>query len=161
MGAVTAVTYLVAGIAKLRVGGLDWVSGEALANHVAFDNLTKVLLGGAYSPIGGWLAARAWIFAPLAWASLLVELGAPLAVAFRRTRVPWVAAAWLFHVGVLALMAIFFPYQLLGVAFAPYFAIDGWAIGLRRRRAGIGTAPSDRQRASDESGEVGDATAVR
>jgi hypothetical protein len=133
MGAVTAVTYLVAGIAKLRVGGLDWLSGEALANHVAVDNLTKVLLGGAHSPVGGWLAARAWIFTPLAWASFLVELSAPVAVAFRRSRVWWVATAWLFHLGVLALMAIFFPYQLLGFAFAPYFAIDEWVVKARRR----------------------------
>jgi hypothetical protein len=141
MGAVTAVTYLAAGLAKLRIGGLDWLSGDALANHVAFDNLTKILLGGAHSPIGGWLAARAWVFAPLAWASFLVELGAPLAVAFRRTRVWWVAAAWLFHVGVLALMAIFFPYQLLGVAFAPYFAIDEWAVKVRRRWSNVERTP--------------------
>lgn len=137
MGGVTAMTYLVAGIAKLRVGGLDWLSGDALANHVAFDNLTKIRLGGAHSPIGGWLAARAWVFAPLAWASFLVELSAPVAVAFRRTRAWWVAAAWLFHLGVLALMALVFPYQLLGIAFAPYFAIDEWAIELRRRWSSI------------------------
>ena len=133
MGAVTAVTYPVAGLAKLRIGGLGWVSGDALANHVAFDNLTTIRLGGASSPVGGWLAARAWIFAPLAWASFLVELGAPVAVSLRRSRVWWVAVAWLFHLGVLALMAIFFPYQLLGFAFAPYFAVDEWAVEARRR----------------------------
>ena len=142
MGAVTALTYLAAGLAKLRIGGLDWLSGDALANHVAFDNLTKILLGGAHSPVGGWLAARAWVFAPLAWASFLVELGAPVAVAFRRTRVWWVAAAWLFHVGVLALMAILFPYQLLGVAFAPYFAIDEWAVEVRRRWSNAERTPA-------------------
>ena len=135
MGAVTAMTYLAAGIAKLRIGGAAWIAGEALANHVATDNLNKIRLGDTHSPIAGWLVARSWVFTPMAWASLLIELSAPAAVAFRRTRMWWVAGAWLFHVGVLALMAIVFPYQLLGLAFAPYVAVDAWAIGFRQRRA--------------------------
>jgi hypothetical protein len=43
----------------------------------------------------------------------------------RRAARAWVAAAWAFHVGILATMAIVFPYPLLGVAFAPFFAIEG------------------------------------
>jgi hypothetical protein len=133
MGAVTAMTYLVAGIAKLRIGGAAWITGEALVNHVATDNLSKIRLGDVHSPIGGWLVARSWVFPPLAWASMLIELSAPIAVAFRRTRMWWVAGAWSFHVGILALMAIVFPYQLLGLAFAPYVAVDVWAVRLRQR----------------------------
>ena len=133
MGAVTAMTYLVAGIAKLRIGGAAWITGEALVNHVATDNLSKIRLGDVHSPIGGWLVARAWVFPPLAWASMVIELSAPVAVAFRRTRMWWVAGAWLFHVGILALMAIVFPYQLLGLAFAPYVAVDAWAVRLWQR----------------------------
>src|SRR5690606_19565214 len=45
--AVTATTYLVAGLAKLRYGGwsANWADGELLRAHVAFDNLRKVELG--------------------------------------------------------------------------------------------------------------------
>ena len=36
----------------------------------------------------------------------------------------WIAAAWGFHVGILVLMAIGFPYQLLGVAYAPLLPLE-------------------------------------
>ena len=36
----------------------------------------------------------------------------------------WALSAWLFHVGILAVMAILFPYPLAGVAFAPFFPVE-------------------------------------
>jgi hypothetical protein len=71
-------------------------------------------------------------------ATLLVELGAPVALLTGRWRTCWVVAAWGFHVGVLALMAISFPYQLTGVAFASFLRMEvvaervGTALMLRR-----------------------------
>lgn len=116
---VVVTTYVAAGIAKLRIGGVDWVTGDVLRNLVAHDNLRKALLGDTYSPLGTAAVAHGWLFPPLAVATLAVELGAPLALV-RRWRTAWVLAAWGFHVGVLALMAVVFPYQLFGVAFAPF-----------------------------------------
>ena len=55
---------------------------------------------------------------------MAVELGAPLALLGRRCGVAWAAAAWLFHVGVFALMAIAFPYALSGIAFAPLLPVE-------------------------------------
>ena len=52
----------------------------------------------------------------------MVELGAPLALSSRRVAWLWVAAAWLFHIGILAAMAIVFPYQLSGIAYASFLA---------------------------------------
>jgi hypothetical protein len=117
-------TYVLAGVAKLRIGGGAWLDGEVLRNLVAHDNLRKSVLGDAYSPIGRALVAHAWVFGPLAWVSLLVELGAPVALLGGRWRTAWIAAAWTFHVGVLALMAVVFPYQLLGVAFLPFLPLE-------------------------------------
>ena len=51
--------------------------------------------------------------------TILVELLAPLALVWKRFAVVWITSAWLFHVGVLALMAILFPYQVTAIAFAP------------------------------------------
>lgn len=129
---VVVCAYVVAGVAKLRFGGMAWLDGDVLRSHVAYDNLRKVLVGDVHSPVGGWLAGVGWLWAPLAWTALAVEFGAPLALLRGRIRVVWIAAAWTFHVGILALMAILFPYQLSGVAFAAFVPVERiW----RRRRA--------------------------
>ncbi|MGH9228088.1 MAG: HTTM domain-containing protein [Acidimicrobiales bacterium] len=129
---VVVLAYVIAGIAKLRIGGLDWLDGDALRHWVAQDNLRKALLGDVYSPIGTRLVGHAWLVPPVAAVTLLVELGAPVALAGGRWRTAWVIGAWLFHVAVLALMAILFPYQLSGVAFAPFFRLERVAEASRR-----------------------------
>jgi hypothetical protein len=133
MSVITVVTYVLAGVAKLRHGGVDWISGDVLRNLVAHDNLRKIVLGDVHSPIGGWLVAHRWLFPPMALASCVVELGAPLALLGGRIRRLWVAAAWVFHVGVLALMAITFFYPLSGIAFASMLRPDLLVTRIRHR----------------------------
>ncbi len=137
---VVVLAYVIAGVAKLRIGGLDWLDGEALRNWVAHDNLRKAVLGDGYSPIGRYLVGHAWLFPPFAVLTVTVELGAWGALLGGRWRTAWVVAAWLFHVGVLALMAILFAYQLSGVAFAPFFRLERLAdrVGPRPWRRGAG-----------------------
>lgn len=124
MAVVTAAAYVVAGVAKLRGSGWAWLAGDVLRDQVAFDNLRKAVLGAPTSPLGTRLVGVGWPWPVLAVVTTAVELGAPLALAGRRGAVVWSAAAWLFHVGVLALMAIGFPYQLAGVAFAPLLPVE-------------------------------------
>jgi hypothetical protein len=138
---VTAGTYVVAGVAKVRYGGSAWVSGEVLRNLVAHDNLRKLLLGDPSSPVAPHVVRHPGVFAPAAVATLVVELGAPLALLGGRLRTTWVVAAWLFHVGVLALMAVLFPYPLLGLAFAPLFPLE--RLPRPRRRRSPALAPID------------------
>jgi hypothetical protein len=118
------VAYVIAGVAKLRVGGLGWLDGDTLRNWVAYDNLRKEVLGDSYSTIGRHLVGYAWLFSPMAVLTVTVELGACVALLGGRWRTAWVVAAWLFHLSVLAVMAIVFPYQLSGVAFAPFFRLE-------------------------------------
>lgn len=144
-GLVLVLAYVVAGIAKLRLAGLGWAGGDVLRNLVAHDNLRKAVLGDTYSPIGTELVGFAWLFPPLAVVSLGVELGAGLALLGGRWRTVWVATAWGFHLGVLVLMAILFPYQLSGVAFLPLFRAErlkplAW---LARRASGRSGAPAE------------------
>jgi hypothetical protein len=124
MAVATVGAYVVAGWAKLRIGGLDWLDGETLRNQVAHDNVRKALAGEWWSPLARHVVGHAWLWPPLAVATVAVELGAPVALLGGRWRTAWVVAAWTFHVGVLALMAIAFPYQLLAVAYAPFFAVE-------------------------------------
>jgi hypothetical protein len=121
---VTALAYFISGETKLRNAGINWLDGENLRNYVAYDNLRKIELGDPHSPLAEWIVPHAWLFTPLALFTLAVELGAPVALLHRGIARAWVAAAWLFHAGILALMAIIFPYPLLGVAFAPFFPVE-------------------------------------
>ena len=139
LSVITVCTYALAGWAKLRNGGLDWITGDVLRNQVAHDNVRKALLGDRNSPIGGHLVRYRWVFPPMALASVFVELGAPVALLGGRTRRAWVAAAWLFHVGVLALMAILFIYPLTGIAFASFGRPDLWWDRFVARRRAVRT----------------------
>ncbi len=121
---VTVATYVLAGVAKLRLSGLAWIDSDLLRNYIAYDNLRKLELGDAYSPIGAALVRHGWLFPPLAATSLALELLAPIALLGPRLARAWALGAWGFHVGVLAVMAIFFPYPLSGLGFAPLFQVE-------------------------------------
>jgi hypothetical protein len=120
----TVLTYMVSGQTKLRGAGLDWLTSDTLRNYIAYDNLRKAELGDPYSALGAALVGQGWLFKPLAVFTLAVELGAIFAMLGGRVARLWVAAAWIFHAGVLAFMAILFPYPLLGIAFAPFFQVE-------------------------------------
>ena len=133
----TALTYFVAGWAKLAHSGFGWVTSDTLRNFIAYDNIRKAELGAGYSTLGTWMVAHAWVFPPLAGISLTVELLAPLSILHRRLGMLWAAAAWSFHVGVLALMYILFHYPIIGVAYASYFPVEKigqWVMGRVRQR---------------------------
>lgn len=138
MAVLTVITYMITARAKLGGAGLEWVTSDVLRNQVAYDNLRKIALGAPHSPFGGWLVRFGWLFPPLAASTLLIELGAAVALLGGWATRLWAAAAWSFHLGVLAVMAILFPYQLAGVAFLPFFAVERWrlpALGRWRRVA--------------------------
>ena len=134
MCCVVALAYFLAAVAKLKNSGLAFVDGETLRNYVAFDNVRKAELGSVHSPIGAWLLPYPSLFTGLAWMSLGLEVGAPLALAERRIGVAWAVLIWGFHVGVLALMAIAFAFQLSGIAFACFFRVERLVPFLRRWR---------------------------
>jgi hypothetical protein len=132
---VTVTTYFIAGWAKLHASGLSWVTSDTLRYYVAYDNLRKVELGDSYSWLGTMLAAHGWLFPPLAAASLLAEVGAPLALVHPRVGRWWCALAWSFHMGVVVMMAIVFHYPLSGVGYASFFPVERLHDRLRRRAA--------------------------
>ncbi len=124
MAVLTVGTYLVAGIAKLRIGGLDWIDGDVLRHQIAFDNTRKDLLGDPSAPFAAGFLRREWLLGPSAVATMVVELAAPLALLHRRIATVWAVAAMGFHVAILAVMLIVFPYHLLGIALAPLLPVE-------------------------------------
>jgi hypothetical protein len=128
---VTVAAYFVAGMAKLEHTGWAWADGTTLREQIAYDAIRKIELGSIHSPFGPWLLPHAWMFAPLSSVSLATELLAPLALVSVRVAAVWCIAAWSFHLGVLALMAIAFPYPLSGCAFLAFFPLELGAARLK------------------------------
>ncbi len=121
---IVALSYVITGIAKLRYGGLEWVTGDTLRNHVAYSAARLDLLGADPSPLAGWFVGRSAIWTPAAVFAVAVELAAPLALLGGRIRTAWVVSAWLLHAGIAAAMFIVFPYPLFLVAFAPFYRVE-------------------------------------
>lgn len=124
MAALTVVTYLLAGIAKLRIAGLAWADGELLRNQIAVDNLRKALLGDGVAPLAQLFLDQMPLLTVFAVLTLVVEVGAPLALLERRVGYVWATTAWAFHLGVVLLMNIWFPYPLFGFAYLPLVPVE-------------------------------------
>jgi hypothetical protein len=129
---VMVITYVIAGAAKLRYGGIDWLDGETLRNHVAYSAARLDLIGGNPPLLAELVVEHAWILAPAAFVAVAIELAAPIVFIGPRWRNSWVAAAWLMHVGILATMSVGFPSPLFGVAFAPLFPLERFVRSTRR-----------------------------
>lgn len=121
---VLVITYVIAGVAKLRYGGVDWIVGDTLRNHVAYSAARLDLLGGTPSPFAEWAVRNDRWWPVAAAATVVVELVAPVALLGGRIRTAWVVAAWLMHVGILVFMFVGFPYPLFVVAFAPLYRLE-------------------------------------
>lgn len=115
----TVTTYFVSGVTKLRIGGLSWVSSEALERHIGFTAARAEALGGRVSPVAESVIELGLASRPAAALALALELGAPLALLHRRVAMTWSALIWLMHVVIAATMFIVFHWPLLGLAMAP------------------------------------------
>jgi hypothetical protein len=156
LAAVTCATYVLAGVAKLRIAGFAWADGELLRNQVAVDNLRKVVLGDAIAPLATQLLEHPNGFIGFAALTLVIELGSPVIVfgdlilgarwGGRLSRL-WAFGAWGFHVGVVLMMNIWFPFPLSAVPYATVFRPERgmrW-LGVRLSRLGNKLLPSKLQ----------------
>lgn len=124
MSTLTVATYFVSGVAKLRNSGVRWLGGHSLRTTIALNTLRKRELGTWSSSLSIWLLRFGWPFRVLAGLSLLLEIGAPLALLDQRIAYGWIACCWSFHAGVLALMAIVFGYPLSGLAYGSFLPLE-------------------------------------
>lgn len=124
LAVITVSTYVVAGVAKLRLGGWAWLDGDQLRHQIAFDNLRKAVLGDATAPFATSFLQHPSLCTAVSVLTLIVELGAPIALFGGRVAAVWIAAAWGFHVGVVLVMNIWFPYPLFGLAYLPLVPVE-------------------------------------
>jgi hypothetical protein len=121
---ITVTTYVLAGVAKLRIGGVAWLDGDTLRGHVAFSAARLELLGGSPSPLATRAMDLGWPLTAAAVASVAAELGAPLALLSRRWATTWIAVVWLMHAGIALTMSVVFAYPLFLVAFASFWRVE-------------------------------------
>lgn len=115
----TVITYVLAGIAKLRYGGLEWVGEGALERNVAFSAARFEAFGGTPSPAASALADLGLASVVFSIAVVLIELAAPIALFGRRRAWVWSGLAWVMHVVIALTMFVVFHWPLVGLAFFP------------------------------------------
>lgn len=131
LSAITTTIYWLSGVAKVEGPlGWRWATGESLRSQVEVDALRKEVLGARASRLGVALLGHRWLWSATAAPSLLLELGAPLALAHPVLGRLWAAGAFGMHWGIKAVMGITFRYQLSGLAYASFVP---WEVLARRR----------------------------
>jgi hypothetical protein len=105
-------TLFAGGVAKLMEGGWRWADGTSLQFYVG---ATPELYGqpARFGFLASALAPYLWPFTLMSVATLLFELGSPLALFSRRLRHVIAAGSLVFHAGIYALML-------------PNFAAQAW-----------------------------------
>jgi hypothetical protein len=131
-----ALVFFAAGLAKLRHGGLEWITSA---------NMEMILRRAAYhtsdadpiATLGLWIASHAWLTRLLAAMTVLVELGFITALWSRAARAVMVPAAALLLIGIRITMGpTFGGFLIANVFWVPWRAI-GERLAIRSRSNAI------------------------
>jgi hypothetical protein len=134
-----ALVLFAAGVAKLRYGGLDWMTTR---------NMSLILMRSAYhtsdadpiGTIGLWMAASPVISRLLAVSAVVVELGFATALVSRRARIVFVPAAFALLVGIrIAMGPTFGGFLIVHVFWVPWDKVAA-AVRVRHRAAQVESA---------------------
>lgn len=121
--AVTTITYLLAGVAKMAVhGGLGWASGDGLLDQIGNDAIFKEFVSSGASPLVPWAYQHPRLMLAATVGTLILEAGAPLALLHRRLGQAWAIGIFSMHHGIRLIMGIVFPYPCSGLAFVSFLA---------------------------------------
>ncbi|WP_018351518.1 hypothetical protein [Longispora albida] len=134
-------TYFLAATAKLRFGGLEWVTGATLTR--------AVLRRGAF----GWLASVPGVLVASQFGIMLFELCSPVVFFVReRLRYLMVAGFYVFHLVVFATVTItFLPHQVAMSSFLPLERAAAWFRGrVPYRATKLPGCPTDRSSSSQD-----------
>ena len=125
--AATLMTYFLSGTTKVAEGiALEWANGTALRSQIAIYTIRQDLLGVDTSSLFHLLYPYEELFLFFGIATLVLQLGAPLALFGKRLGMIWAIMAWMMHWGTFLLVGITFIYQMSGLVFLPFFDIEKW-----------------------------------
>lgn len=144
MCAVTTITYLLAGLAKVwGPAGWAWAKGTNLRDQIGKDALYKDLIHHTVSTDVTTLAYNhTEILTALAFITLVVEVGAPYALLHKYLARAWVFGAYGMHIGISVIMHITFIYPCTGIAFLCFLEPETWVEGVIKRLPQRGSSPA-------------------
>lgn len=151
--------YVVAGLAKVRGDmGWSWALGENLRDQITMNGLYYDVLRGYVKELTyhvyEWQYGLLFMFS--ATMTLVIELGAPLALLNRYLGYFYVVSIMAMHWSILWLMGIPFRYQLYGFAYASFFEIDlavDWVEKQFKRRFPDKNAESSAEEGAEQATE--------
>lgn len=119
MQLVATLPYVVAGLAKvLGKSGIAWALGHSLRDQITMNGIYYEMLMGGTEEITFHVYGYEHAFLVAATMTLVLELGAPLAILHRYIGYAYVVGIMSMHWSILILMGIPFRYQMYGFAFA-------------------------------------------
>lgn len=123
--AATVSTYLLAALAKLYGDlAIEWMSGNAMRSQIAVDAIRKELLGSHAPPLFNILYPLTGLFLVTGVMSMILELGAPIALINRKLGMIWSVLTCGMHWGIYFIMGIHFPYHMGGFIFLAFFPLE-------------------------------------
>jgi predicted DCC family thiol-disulfide oxidoreductase YuxK len=133
LSSITIGSYILAGLAKV-MGELTWgwIDGSAMRSQIAVDALRKEMFGGVATPLFEFLYPYTILFTIMGIVSLILELGAFIALTNRHIGVIWALITCSMHWGILFIMGIDFPYHYTGIIFLSFFPLEKAWFMLRR-----------------------------
>lgn len=133
LSSITVGSYILAGLAKV-MGELTWgwIDGSAMRSQVAVDALRKEMFGGAATPLFEFLYPYTILFTIMGIVSLVLELGAFIALTNKHIGIVWALVTCSMHWGILFIMGIDFPYHYSGIIFLSFFPLEKAWFMLRR-----------------------------
>lgn len=115
-----ALVFFGAGVSKLRHGGLEWI----VSDNMAWMLIQAHYGYGVFDPVVSWglyIAQHWWLYQPLAAATVVLELGYPLALVSRRARWVIVPAVFLMQAGIRVLMGpAFYQFMVCNLFWVPW-----------------------------------------
>jgi hypothetical protein len=122
-----SMTYFSTGITKLLSGGLAWMNGYTLQNHIFSDAINRGI------PLGIWLSQQHTVCILLAIGTIAFELFFPVSLFLRRTRPYFFAGAILFHVSLYVTSGHpFFEHMILNFVMLVFLDPDWFAARVQR-----------------------------
>lgn len=120
-GLAIGLAFASAGLTKLRVSGVEWITSGAVRYHFVEDGL------GAFTPWGGTIASVEWLAMAFSLGAVAIEIGFVLNVFARspRVRLAYGVAGAALLAGFAAFQGVVWPLWWVGLlAFLPYQLFD-------------------------------------